>query len=57
MKVRLQGTEEQLETLIKDIKSSLSDRYDIISISKFYPNNRYTKESKESRCYIDLEEK
>lgn len=50
MKMRLTGTEEEIETYIEDLKMY----YDIIFVSEFYPNTRKVKESKEGRCYAEI---
>ena len=50
MKIRLTGTEEEIEAYADDLKMY----YDVISVSSFYPNTRKAKESKEGSCYCEV---
>ncbi len=50
MKMRLTGTEQEIDKYVEDLKMY----YDVISVSGFYPNTRKVKESKEGRCYAEI---
>lgn len=50
MKMRLTGTEKEIDKFVEDLKIY----YDVISASSFYSNTRKVKESKDGRCYCDI---
>lgn len=49
IKIRFQGTEEEIMQIIDDLEHI----YEIRDVSRFYANNRYGK-SKEGRVYVTL---
>ena len=50
MKIRLTGTKEET----KAFAEHLDAKYEVVSISEFYPNTRKNLKSKEGRVYVDV---
>ena len=52
LKVRITGVRDDVQKYVDTMKNAIPDN--VISVSRFYPQTRYDKDSKEVACYITI---
>ena len=55
LELRIRGTKDDVNAFVDKMKSSIPDN--VLCISRYYPQTRYDKDSKEVACYVKLSDK
>ena len=55
LELRIRGQKDDVSTFVDKMKASIPDN--VLCVSRFYPQTRYDKQSKEVACYIKLSDR
>ncbi|MBO5313170.1 MAG: hypothetical protein J6B29_04305 [Clostridia bacterium] len=55
LEMRIRGTKEDVTFFVDKMKTSIPEN--VLCVSRYYPQTRYDKQSKEVACYIRLSDR